>query len=64
VGRDSALPLLAGVDWRPTRLLHITFWGGVSVQRVIAVLDSDGNIVRERDVSPSALIGGTISLGL
>jgi hypothetical protein len=64
VGRDSALPLLAGVDWRPTRLLHITFWGGVSVQRVIAVLDSEGNVVRERDVNPSALIGGTISLGL
>jgi hypothetical protein len=34
------------------------------VQRVIAVLDSEGNVVRERDVNPSALIGGTISLGL
>jgi hypothetical protein len=64
VGRDSALPVLAGVDWRPTRLLHISLWGGVSVQRVIAVLDSNGNIVQERDVNPSLLLGATISLGL
>ena len=64
VGRDAALPLLAGIDWRPTRLLHVTFWGGVSVQRVIAVLDRDGGIVRERDVDPAALLGGTVALGL
>ena len=64
VGRDSALPVLGGVDWRLTRLLHISLWGGVSVQRVIAVLDSQGNTVQERDVNPSVLFGGTISLGL
>jgi hypothetical protein len=64
VGRDSALPLLAGVDWKPTRLLHVTLWGGVAVQRSLAVLDGDGNIVRERDVNPAPILGGTISLGL
>jgi len=64
VGRDSALPLLAGVDWRPTKLLHLSLWGGVAVQRVIGVLDSNGNIVQERDVNPAAILGGTISLGL
>ena len=64
VGRDAALPLLAGIDWRPTRLLHLALWGGVSVQRVIAVLDRDGGIVRERDVNPAPLLGGTIALGL
>ena len=64
VGRDSALPLLAGIDWKPTRLLHLTLWGGVSVQRAVAVLDRDGNIVRERDLNPAPILGGTISLGL
>jgi hypothetical protein len=64
VGRDSALPLLVGVDWRPIKLLHLSLWGGVSVQRVIGVLDKDGNIVQERDVNPAPLLGGTISLGL
>jgi hypothetical protein len=64
VGRDSALPVIAGADWRLTRLLHLTLWGGVSVQRVIAVLDSSGNVLQERDVSPSTLLGATISLGL
>ena len=64
VGRDSALPLLAGIDWRPTRLLHLSLWGGVSVQRSLAVLDGEGNIVRERDVTPAPILGGTIALGL
>jgi len=64
VGRDSALPLLAGIDWKPTRLLHFTLWGGVSVQRSLAVLDGDGNIVRERDLNPAPILGGTIALGL
>jgi hypothetical protein len=62
VGRDSALPLLASVDWRPIPLLHVTLWGGVSVLRSISVLDNLGNIVNQRDVEPSGLIGGTIAL--
>lgn len=64
VGRDSALPLLAGVDWKPTRLLHFTLWGGVSVQRSLATLDASGIIVQERDVDPAGILGGTIALGL
>lgn len=64
VGRDSALPLLASIDWRPIPHLHVTLWGGVSILRSISVLDSSGNIVNQRDVEPSGLIGGTIALGL
>lgn len=63
VGRDGALPLLASVDWRPTAQLHVTFWGGVSILRSIAVLDRTGVIVNERNVEPAGLIGGTIALG-
>jgi len=63
VGRDGALPLLAGIDWRPTRFLHVTLWGGVSILRSVAVLDRDGNIVNERDVEPAGLIGSTIAFG-
>jgi hypothetical protein len=63
VGRDSALPLLASVDWRPTPQLHVTLWGGVSILRSVAVLDRTGVIVNERDVEPAGLIGGTIALG-
>jgi hypothetical protein len=64
VGRDSALPLLAGIDWKPTRLLHLTLWGGVSVQRSLATLDASGNVLLQRDVDPAAILGGTIALGL
>jgi len=28
------------------------------------VLDGDGNIVRERDLNPAPILGGTIALGL
>jgi hypothetical protein len=63
IGRDSALPLLASIDWRPIPHLHVTLWGGVSILRSISVLDSSGNIVNQRDVEPSGLIGGTIALG-
>jgi hypothetical protein len=62
VGRDSALPLLASIDLRPTAHLHVTLWGGVSILRSISVLDRSGNIVNQRDVEPSGLIGGTVAL--
>jgi hypothetical protein len=63
VGRDSALPLLVGVDWRPTPPLHVTLWGGVSILRSISVLDRSGNVVGERDVEPAWLMGGTVAFG-
>jgi hypothetical protein len=62
VGRDSALPLLASIDWRPIPHLHVTLWGGVSVIRSISVLDRLGSIVNQRDVEPSGLIVGTVAL--
>jgi len=34
------------------------------VQRSLATLDPSGSIVQERDVDPSAILGGTIALGL
>lgn len=64
VGRDGALPLLLGIDFRPVRHLHLTLWGGVSVFRAITVFSGDGAIVNDRDVAPAPLIGGTIAFGL
>ena len=64
VGRDSALPLLAGIDWKPTRLLHFTLWGGSACSGRSPCSTPDGNIVRERDLNPAAILGGTIALGL
>lgn len=62
VGQDSALPLLASVDWRPIPHFHVTLWGGVSILRSISVLDRLGSVVNERNVEPAGLIGGTIAL--
>jgi len=64
VGRDSALPLILRVDWRPVRHLHLTLWGGVSVFRAITVFSGEGAIVGDRDVAPAPLLGGTIAVGL
>jgi len=62
VGRDSALPLLASIDWKPIPNLHVTLWGGVSVFRSISVLDMSGSVVSDRNVEPAGLIGGTVAL--
>ena len=62
-GRDTAFPLILGVEWRPLKPLTVSAYGGVSLLRSITVLDGSGNIVSERDVTPSPVFGGKMSLG-
>lgn len=63
VGRDSAYPLILGVEWRPVRPLSVSAYGGVSLLRAVTVLDGSGNTLGERDVTPSPVVGGKMSLG-
>jgi len=63
VGRDSAYPLILGIEWRPLRPLSVSAYGGVSLLRAITVLDGSGNTLGERDVTPSPVVGGKMSLG-
>jgi hypothetical protein len=64
VGRDSAFPLIVGAEWRPWRQLTLSAYGGVSILRAVTLLDSAGNILNERDVKPSPVVGGKVSLAL
>jgi hypothetical protein len=64
VGRDSTFPLFLGAEWRPVQQLSLSAYGGVSVLRAVTVLDGAGNIVAERDVKPSPVVGGKIALAL
>lgn len=64
VGRDSAYPVILGAEWRPVRQLAFAAYGGVSIFRAVTVLDSAGNTLNERDVKPSPVVGGRISLAL
>jgi len=63
VGRDAAYPLILGIEWHPVRPLTVSAYGGVSLFRAVTVLDRSGNILGERDVSPSPVVGGKMSLG-
>lgn len=63
VGRDTAYPLILGVEWRPLRPLSVSAYGGVSLLRAVTVLDGSGNTLGERDVTPSPVVGGKMSLG-
>ena len=64
VGRDSAYPVILGMEWRPVRQLAFAAYGGVSIFRAVTVLDGAGNTLNERDVKPSPVVGGRISLAL
>ena len=63
VGRDSAYPLILGIEWHPVRPLSVGAYGGVSLLRAVTVLDGSGNTLGERDVTPSPVVGGKMSLG-
>ena len=63
VGRDTAYPLILGVEWRPLRPLSVSAYGGVSLLRAVTILDGSGNTLGERDVTPSPVVGGKMSLG-
>jgi hypothetical protein len=63
VGRDTAFPLILGIEWRPVRPLTVSAYGGFSIQRSITVLDGAGNILGERDVAPTPVVGGKMALG-
>ena len=63
VGRDTAYPLILGIEWRPLRPLSVSAYGGVSLLRAVTVLDGAGNTLGERDVTPSPVVGGKMSLG-
>jgi hypothetical protein len=63
VGRDTAFPLILGIEWRPLRPLSVSAYGGVSLLRAVTVLDGSGNTLGERDVTPSPVVGGKMSLG-
>jgi len=63
VGRDTAYPLILGVEWHPVRPLTVSAYGGVSLFRAVTVLDASGNTLGERDVAPSPVVGGKMSLG-
>jgi len=63
VGRDTAFPLIFGIEWHPVRPLFVSAYGGVSLFRSITVLDGSGNILGERDVTPSPVVGAKMSLG-
>ena len=62
VGRDSAAPLILAVEWRPVRPLSVSAYAGVSLLRAVTVLDGSGNTLGERDVTPSPVLGGRVSL--
>ena len=63
VGRDTAYPLILGIEWHPVRPLSVSAYGGVSLLRAVTVLDGSGNTLGERDVTPSPVVGGKMSLG-
>jgi hypothetical protein len=63
VGRDSSYPVIVGIEWHPVRPLSLSAYGGVSLLRAVTVLDGSGNTLGERDVSPSPVVGGKMSLG-
>ena len=63
VGRDTAFPLILGIEWHPVRVLSVSAYGGVSLFRAVTVLDGSGNTLGERDVTPSPVVGGKMSLG-
>jgi hypothetical protein len=63
VGRDTAYPLILGIEWRPVHPLTVSAYGGVSLLRAVTVLDGSGNTLGERDVTPSPVLGAKMSLG-
>jgi hypothetical protein len=63
VGRDTAYPLIVGIEWNPVHALSVSAYGGVSLLRAVTVLDGSGNTLGERDVTPSPVVGGKMSLG-
>ena len=64
VGRDTAYPVIFGMEWRPVRQLAFAAYGGVSIFRAVTVLDGAGNTLNERHVMPSVVVGGRISMAL
>lgn len=62
VGRDSSFPLLVGADWHPSPKFSLSAFAGVALFGQLEVLDSGGNKVSERDVDPTPVLGGGLSL--
>ena len=62
VGRDSASPLTMGLELRPMKALTCSLYGGVNILHTVTVLDGAGNTLEQRDVKPSPVLGGRISL--
>lgn len=62
VGRDSSFPFLVGVDWRPSHNFSLNAFAGVALFGQLEVLDSSGNKLSERDVDPTPVLGGGLSI--
>ncbi len=57
IWRESAIPLSAGVSFRPSRNVSINAYAGISVFRTVRLDDRVGHTLFDRDVAPTPFIG-------
>lgn len=60
VARDEAIPLLLGLDWKPTRSFQLGAFVGASLARDLELLDEAGDTVGEVDVDTAPILGATL----
>lgn len=61
VGRDTSFPVIAGVDWKPTRNLRVAGYAGATFFHEVRLENSSGDTLAKRDVDPSPVFGFSIS---
>ncbi len=62
VGRDSALPLVVDVAWKPSSAVQLGAFAGVNLFGQLELLDSDGHRLARQRVEPSAMMGLRLSI--
>ena len=61
VGKDTSFPVIAGVNWKPTRNLSVAGYAGATFFHEVRLENSSGDTLAKRDVDPSPVIGFSVS---
>lgn len=62
VGRDTAIPLVATLDWTPNPGISVNGFAGLQVGGNLTIEDDDGRTVENRDYDPSPIVGATVQI--
>lgn len=62
VGRESSVPVILGLEWKPARGLSVSGYAGMTLLHEFEVLDQAGNSLIKRDADPAPVVGVSISV--